>query len=104
MLKSLNLSKFKLNSLITFEFGPKGKIQRFRISYRGGWSPGVGCFLGFCLLMDWLLLRKECSLIYETEQKPCLLQCVEGTSKGMDHGPDFTFLSVRVYVTQSGIV
>ena len=75
MLESLNLSKFKLNSLITFELGPKRKIQRFRVFYREGWSPVVGCFLGFCPFMDWLLFRKECSLICETAEAPSSPAC-----------------------------
>jgi len=56
---SLSTSKFKLNSVIAFEFGLQIKIERFRVFQSEGWSAALGCFRGLCPLMDWLLFRKE---------------------------------------------
>lgn len=82
--ESLSLSKFKLNSFITFEFGLKTRMERLRVFRREGRASGVGYFLERCPLMDRLLFR-ECSLICEMEQKCHLLKCEEETSRR--HGP-----------------
>lgn len=77
-----SLSRFKMHSLITFEFCPKIKVQRFRVFWREGWSHGVGCFLEFCPLMDWLLSRREFSLVLSNRAEAPSSQVCEGTLQG----------------------